>query len=300
MSPVAPSIIPGEAGDLFASFVRHLRARGRSERTVESYREAVARLVAHAGPDVAAWTPDALRGWLADEQSTTAPGSVGIRYRSVRAFLNWLVAEGEIDRSPLANIGHPAQPDTPAPVLDLAQLQALIAATSGKDWRSVRDRALVLFFLDSGCRRGEVAGLTLDDLDLDRGEARVNGKTGPRTVALGATAVAGLDKWLRARRKLPQAASTDAVWLGAQRPLSDEGIRQALKRLSADAGIPTVNPHQLRHTWAHEMRKAGMGDAELMELAGWRSSAMLARYGRSAVGERAREQHRKIAPGDRL
>ncbi len=285
---------------MFASFARHLTARGRSPRTIASYREAVDRLIAHAGTDLAAWTPDALRAWLADEQAATAPGSVGIRYRSVRAFLNWLVAEGELERSPLTNIGHPAQPDTPAPVLDLAQLQALIGVTAGTDWRSKRDRALVFFFIDSGCRRGEVAGLSIDDLDLDRGEARVDGKTGKRTVALGATAVAALDKWLRARRRLPLAATSDGVWLGPRRPLTDEGIRQVLKRLSAEAGIPTVNPHQLRHTWAHEMRKAGMGDAELMELAGWRSSAMLARYGRSAVGERAREQHRQIAPGDRL
>lgn len=294
--------IAGGIGELFASYTRHLRALGRSPKTIESYGESVARLVAFTGAaDIDALTPDTMRRWLMHEQAKTSPGSVGVRYRSVRAFLRWCVAEGELERSPLAGIGHPAQPDTPVPILEVADLRKLLKVTDGPDWRSRRDRALVLFFLDSGCRRAEVAGLKLGDVDLDRGEARVQGKgSHVRVVSIGATATAGLDKWLRARRRLPFAAGLDDVWIGDRGALSAEGVRQALKRLGRQAGLGAIHPHQLRHTWAHALRAAGMGDAELMELAGWKSPAMLSKYGRSAVGARARDQHKGIAPGDQL
>lgn len=293
--------IPGEVGELFESFARHLRAIGRSPRTVESYAESVAQMVAFTGATgVADLTPDVMRQWLQHLQGRNAPGTVGIRYRSARALLNWLVKEGELERSPLDNVPHPKQDDKPVPILEIDQLRQLIAQTEGSDWRSRRDKALLLFALDSGCRRGEIASLQCRDLDLNRGEALVSGKTGSRRISLGTTAVAALDRWLRARRKLVHSAQHDAVWLGDRGPLSDEGVRQVIKRLGIQAGLGPVFPHQLRHTWSHMLRVGGLGDSELMELAGWKSSAMLAKYGRSAVGARARDQHKAIAPGDRL
>jgi site-specific recombinase XerD len=186
-----------------------------------------------------------------------------------------------------------------SPIIELDDMRKLLAATAGKDWRSVRDRALVMFMVDTGARRGEVAHVSLDDVDLDRGEVRVRGKTGERVVSLGATAVAAVDRWLRARRRVDVAKRTNALWVGDRGALSDEGVRQILKRLGNEAGVK-VAPHQLRHTASHVLRVNGIGDAELMALMGWKSAAMLQRYGRSAVGARAREMHKRMSPGDQL
>jgi site-specific recombinase XerD len=254
-----------------------LRAIGRSPRTIETYAESVGRLVAHVkSPDLVDYTPDAMRGWLIYEQEGTAPGSVGVRYRSVRAFMNWLVAEDEIGRSPMSGIPHPKQDDKPPPVLSITEVRRLLDATDGKDWRSRRDRALLLFMVDTGARRGEVAGIRMEHVDLDVGEVRISGKTGTRIVSIGDEAVAAMDRWVRARAKLPAARHSDAVWISDHKALTDEGIRQILKRLGNEAGVK-VAPHQLRHTASHLLRVADMGDAELMALMGWRSPAMLHR-----------------------
>ena len=59
-----------------------------------------------------------------------------------------------------------------------------------------------------------------------------------------------------------------------------------LRRRSRQAGLPDLHPHQFRHTFAHRWLAQGGGETDLMRLAGWKSRAMLQRYGASAAGAR--------------
>jgi integrase len=52
-----------------------------------------------------------------------------------------------------------------------------------------------------------------------------------------------------------------------------------------------VNPHKFRHTFSHNWLDHGGAEGDLMELNGWSSPQMLARYGRSARSARARRHY---------
>jgi len=73
-----------------------------------------------------------------------------------------------------------------------------------------------------------------------------------------------------------------------------------LKRRGTDAGITDLHPHTFRHTWAHAFRAAGGNEGDLMLLGGWRSRAMLDRYGKAAAADRAADAYRRLSLGDRI
>ena len=53
------------------------------------------------------------------------------------------------------------------PVLTMDQLRALIATCEGSRFEDRRDAAIIRLALDTGARRGELAGLRLADVTID-------------------------------------------------------------------------------------------------------------------------------------
>lgn len=88
---------------------------------------------------------------------------------------------------------------TPVAVLSATQVSSVLAACDGKDFLSLRDRAMVLLFLESGIRRAELSALDIQDVDLRSRELVVRrGKGGkPRTAVFGAGTATALLRMLR-------------------------------------------------------------------------------------------------------
>lgn len=115
--------------------------------------------------------------------------------------------------------------------------------------REIRDGAILHLLYDRALRRGEVARMDLEDLDLEAGTVTITGKgrREPETLALPAETVRALERWISARGEDPGPLfpNYDRAGKGSGR-LTGDGIYKMVRVRAAAAGIST-RPHGLRH-----------------------------------------------------
>lgn len=290
---------------LIPSWERSLRAGNKSARTVRTYVDAASFFddftTAHYG-DLAVdrLKREHVEVFIADQLERHKATTASVRYRALQQLFKWLLEEGEIEQSPMANMKPPIVPEVPVPVVTDADLKALLKTCSGTTFEDRRDLAILRVFIDTGVRLAECTRIELSGVDLDQDVIIVTGKgRRPRAVPFGAKTAQALDRYLRLRAR-HKAAEATALWLGQKGPMQESGIAQMLERRCDKAGITRIHPHQLRHTAAHVWMAAGGLESDAMRLFGWKSRTMLSRYGASAADERAREAHRRLAPGNRI
>ena len=212
-----PAMTPDYRPNPVRSFERHLRAENRSEHTIASYLDSLRQAEAFPvgrGRSLLDARREDLEAFLGELLQHRAPETVATRYRRLRVLYRWLEEEEEIPANPMARMKPPIVPDQPVPVVPEDGLRRLLAACAGKDLEARRDTAIVMFLLDTGARRGELADLELTDLDLNLDVALVLGK-GRRERALpyGHKTAIALDRYLRVRARHKD-AYLPWLWLG--------------------------------------------------------------------------------------
>lgn len=144
----------------------------------------------------------------------------------------------------------------------IAQLWAVITC--------LRDRAWFALMLRAGLRVGEVVRLQLNDIlsppSADQpARIRVCGKgQKERVVLLTADAYDVLSAWLGTR---PESEQPYVFLNERQQPLQASGLQWLLQRYGQQIGLH-VSPHQLRHTYAHQLTEQGMPLSSLSHLLG--------------------------------
>lgn len=308
------------------SFERHLRGENKADNTVAIYLRRARQLDAWLEqlPTTAApgaltrplalpqITRDHISGYIQQVIDRTSAATGSNHYRALQQAFRFLHEEEEIDRNPFARLTPPKVVPKPVPVLREEGLKKLLAGCRGRDLVSRRDAAIIMVFLDTGMRLAECASITYSnkpeesDVDFVQDVLHITVKGGRRRAApFGNKTALALDRYLRVRAETRAGVRLPVdgpLWIGALRKdrLTGSGIAQMLERRCKAAGLPHINPHMFRHTFAHVWRADGGDETDLMRLMGWRSRQMLSRYGESAADERAIQAHRKNSPGDRL
>jgi integrase/recombinase XerD len=155
---------------------------------------------------------------------------------------------------------------------EVEKLLALPAQGRGSP-KALRDTALLEVLYATGMRVSEVAGLTLDDIDLGAGTVRCIGKGGKeRVMPLYAEACHAVAAYLERGR--PAFAGHDpeerTLFLNPRgEKLTRQGLWLVIKAYARQLDLEDrVTPHTLRHSFATHMLNGGAGLREVQKLLG--------------------------------
>lgn len=252
--------------DLVDNFLFICQAKGLSPITVKWYRE----MLEHFAQEARELSREEVWHFfnhLRDKKKHNySEITIGMYFRALRAFFNFLISEGYIKEYPMSGIKIKSKKKE-IKILDLRLFLKFIKALS--DARaSRRDRALFYFMLDTGVRPGEVINLKLQDIDFAHLSATVNGKTGKRQVYFSNSTRRAILAYLSWRNKKNPPYSEDHLFLSEQgEPLNLNSLRLIFQRANKRAGT-NLYPYLIRHISATLRLKSGMNLEALRVLMG--------------------------------
>jgi integrase/recombinase XerD len=201
----------------------------------------------------------------------------------LRAFLRFCFIEGitEVDLSQAAlPVTGRRRSSLPRGIAS-DEAAALLASCDRRTAIGRRDYAMLITLLRLGLRRGEVAGIRLEDIGWRAGELVVVGK-GARSDRLPLPAEVGEAIAGYLTRGRP-ATERREVFLRARapfEPIAAGTVASTVRRACRRAGLPEVGSHALRHTVACEMVAAQVPLPQIAQVLRHRSLQSTAIYAR--------------------
>jgi integrase len=275
---------------LLSSWIISLRAANKSPETIRAYRISVEKYL----NDYSELTKSNVINWLATMDGE--PTSMRLRLAAIKQFARWLDEEIDFDQADSIRLISPPKLDRkPMKATTEAETGDLLKVCNGKDWRSKRDKAILLILGECGIRRAELLALDVADVDLNTFVLTVRrGKGGKaRRVRFSATTATALDRYLRSAD-----VREGALWRGNKGGrLGEHGLRHALAARAAQAGIDSFSPHMMRRAMATRWMARGGSETGLMAVGGWTDRSMIARYVGAAQEELAQQEFDRLNMG---
>lgn len=227
------------------------------------------------------------------------------RLQKVRSFFKWLTRANVLTSNPASELELPKLPRRlPRAVLSEREVELVLAVPDLTDALGLRDRAILEVLYSTGVRRVELAGLTIFDVDAERGTLMVRRGKGAidRVVPIGARALHWIGRYLDEVRSTLALSPDDGVLF-----LSDEGEALKLPRLTQMARryIEAAKLgksgacHVFRHTMATLMLENGADVRFIQELLGHAKLTSTQIYTRISIRQ-LKSVHDQTHPGAKL
>jgi len=223
-------------------------------------------------------TPVLIRQWLLHlEETGHNVGGIHAAYRALRTFLYWWENELEPEgwKNPIRKVKAPRLTDDPLEPVQIDHVQKLIDACTGPN--GARDKALLLFLLDTGARAAECLSCDIPDVNLITGEVLIRQGKGrkARSVYLEKKSRKALRVYLKTHP-----VDNPFLWLTDDQDsrLSYWGLREVIRRRAEKAGVEVPGLHDFRRAFAINMLRNGVDLITLSRLMGHSGLAVLKRY----------------------
>jgi len=278
-----------------------LLAEGVKQDTVTWYRVRLARFLSKYGDwDVKKIDIDAVRDyivWLRGEE--LSPHYFYSHVRVVRRLFKWLYEERWIHDPFWRKLKLPKLPQQLPKAVEISDVIKLLSHCN-EPIAGKRDKAIILFLLDTGCRVGGLCKLTKNELDLEKMKAKLHEKGDKvRVVLFVEKTVEAICQWLEVR----PFNDSEFVFtsLAENRPMNPNSVIQMLRRRKRRCGIDgRVNPHAFRHAFAREYLQNGGDLASVSDLMGHSQIIVTKNNYAVFLPEEHRDKHKAFSPVSQL
>ena len=259
--------------NLVREFLSYIQVeKGLSINTLQSYARDLARLQAWSEKNhkqIEKLERKDLREWIASmSREGQAPASVSRAVSAARGFFRFLMLDGHIKRHPAEDIHTPQNNSRLPHFLSEEEMEQLLFAPDIKTDVGVRDRAMLEVLYAAGLRVSEMCSLKTGDIDIDTALLTCHGKGAKqRRVPIGKSAVHWLQRYLGIRKQLGNEAKPE-LFLHRGRQMTRQTAWAIIKTYAAQAGVPDISPHTLRHSFGTHLMQHGADSRSVQALLG--------------------------------
>ena len=186
---------------------------------------------------------------------------------SLKGFFSFLIKNNIVINSPMSNIVSPKATKKLPNVLSPEEIEILVSF-SPKSTQDFRDIAIIELIYSSGLRVSEATNVKLEDFEDNRNFLRVLGKgSKTRLVPVGQYANDAISAWLEKRNSIHSESKYLFLNLRGKK-ISTRSVQERIRKISVIQGLPPVNPHMLRHSFATHLLESSGDLRSIQELLG--------------------------------
>ena len=200
-----------------------------------------------------------------------AVSTVSRNLASLRSFYQYLHRTKVISDDPTVNIESPKIERKPPKILTSEQIELLLEQPKCVDLKGYRDKAMLELVYATGIRVTELISLNVDDINLDEGFIKCQGKSKERVIPIGSLAINALKEYMdKSRSILLKDESDKALFVNVNgQRLTRQGFWKIIKQYKAQANIDVdITPHTLRHSFAVHLLENGAELRAIQEMLG--------------------------------
>ena len=244
-------------------------------------------------------TPAVLSGFIVEYAQRVSSSSVGTCCGVLRAFFRYLVREGILARDLSGAVEYPQAFRLSGIPRSITwdEVRRVLEEVDRRTATGKRDYAILLLLVTYGLRAGEVASLTLDDLDWRNNRLKVPEHKAGHSTAYPLSTIVGdaVIDYLKNGR--PETSDRHVFFRSAAplAPIGSAAISTRAGHYLRKAGIQVPRPgsHTLRHTCVQRLVDADFSLKTIGDYVGHSSAASTRIYGKVAI-----EALRQVALGD--